>query len=62
MKIPAKFNKMTPSEQETWLVNKSLKLQKEMDAIRKLLAAIRGGKRVELAVDERPDEIALKVS
>lgn len=60
MKIPAKFNKMTPQQQETYLVNKLMELNKDVDTIRRLLASIRGGKKLQIIIDERPDEIALK--
>lgn len=60
MKIPKSFAKMTPSQQETWLVNKLLQIEKDMDAIRRLLATIRGGGRIHVEVDDRPDLIALK--
>ena len=60
MKLPKNFSKMTPSQQETWLVNKLLQIQKEEDAIRRILATIRGGGRIHVEVDDRPDLIALK--
>lgn len=60
MKIPKTFNKMTPLQQETWLVNKLSQMHREIDAIRRLLATIRGGGTIKVEVDDRPDLIALK--
>lgn len=60
MKLPKNFSKMTLSQQETWLVNKLMQIQKEEDAIRRLLATIRGGGSIKVEIDDRPDLIALK--
>jgi len=51
---------MTLLQQETWLVNKLMQIQKEEDAIRRLLATIRGGGCIKVEIDDRPDLIALK--
>lgn len=60
MKIPKTFDKMNLEQQETWLVNKLMKLQLDVEALRRLLARVRGGSKVDIHLDDRPDEIALK--
>lgn len=62
MKLPKKFNKMTKDEQETILVQKLLQLIGQEDKIRRMLAQIRGGHKLELVLDERPDELTMKES
>ncbi len=61
MKIPKTFDKMNLDQQEAWLVNKLMKLQLDVEALRRLLAKVRGGNKIDLHLDDRPDEIALKV-
>lgn len=60
MKLPKKFNKMTKDEQETYLVERLLILIGEEDRIRKMLAQVRGGQKLEVVLDERPDELGMK--
>jgi hypothetical protein len=61
LKITKSFNKMSLSEQETYLVNKIYELHSLEDAYRKMLGKIRGGnKQVLPEEDDRPDLIDLK--
>lgn len=60
MKPPKNFNKMSRDEQENWLVDKLAKIESEMNELRRMLAKIRGGARLQVETDERPDEILLK--
>jgi hypothetical protein len=60
MKIPKTFNKMSASDQESWLVKKLMELQAEESKLRRLLATVRGGSKIQIKLDERPDEINLK--
>ena len=60
MKIPKTFDKMNLDQQEAWLVNKLMKMQLDMEALRRLLAKVRGGNKIDIQMDDRPDEIALK--
>jgi len=61
LKIVKAFNKMTLSEQETYIIGKIYELHALEDAYRKMLGKIRGGSRQILPEqDERPDLIDLK--
>ena len=60
MKIPKTFDKMNLDQQEAWLVNKLMKMQLGVEALRRLLAKVRGGNKINIQMDDRPDEIALK--
>lgn len=60
MKIPKTFDKMNLDQQEAWLVNKLMKMQLDVEALRRLLAKVRGGSKIDIQMDDRPDEIALK--
>jgi hypothetical protein len=60
MKIPKTFDKMNLDQQEAWLVNKLMKMQLDVEALRRLLAKVRGGNKIDIQMDDRPDEIALK--
>jgi hypothetical protein len=61
LKISKSFNKMSLSEQESYLVNKIYELHALEDAYRKMLGKIRGGQKQTLAEeDDRPDLIDLK--
>lgn len=60
MKLPKKFNQMSVKDQEKYLVQRLQANEVEGDAIRRLLAQVRGGKKVELVTEERPDESVLK--
>lgn len=62
MKIPKKFNRMSRDEQESWLVQRLLQVLKEEDGLRRMLAAVRGGERLEIHLEERPDELIMKDS
>lgn len=60
MKLPAKFNKMSLTEQENWLVKKLTELYNEEAEIKKLLGKVRGGQKINIVIDERPDLLDLK--
>ena len=60
MKMPKGFNKWSLSEQESWLVKKYQDIMTEVDSLRKMLAKIRGGQRIQVKEVERPDEAILK--
>jgi hypothetical protein len=61
LKISKSFNKMSLSEQESYLVSKIHELHAAEDIYRRMLGKIRGGQRQSLPDDEdRPDLIELK--
>lgn len=60
MRMPKNWNKMTAAQQEILLVSKYQELVSEVDEIRKLLAIVRGGQRVNIPEIDRPDEAILK--
>ena len=60
MKMPKGFNKMTISEQESWLVNEFQKVCSLQSEISRMLAKIRGGTKMVVKEIERPDELLLK--
>jgi len=60
MKLPKNWNKMKLSEQEIYLVKKLSELYEVETYIRKTLASIRGGQRIHITDDIRPDEDILK--
>ena len=60
MKLPKNWNKMKLSEQEIYLVKKLSELYDVETFIRKTLASIRGGQRIHISEDIRPDEDILK--
>jgi chaperonin cofactor prefoldin len=62
MRLPKKLNKMNLEEQEQWLQNELFKLNDQSEVIRKQLAKVRGGLRVEVSTEERPDLEILKAS
>jgi hypothetical protein len=62
MRLPKKLNKMNLDEQEQWLQNELFKLNDKSEIIRKQLAKVRGGLRVEVSMEERPDLEILKAS
>ena len=62
MRLPKKLNKMNLEEQEQWLQNELFKLNDRSEVIRKQLAKVRGGLRVEVSMEERPDLEILKAS
>jgi len=60
MTIPKRFNKMSKDEQEKWLVLKLIEVHEQESNLRRMLATVRGGRKVELIMEERPDEIGMK--
>jgi hypothetical protein len=60
MKMPKNWNKLSLSEQESWLVKKYQEMLTEVDSVTKMLAKIRGGQRIQVKEIERPDEAILK--
>jgi hypothetical protein len=60
MKMPKGFNKMPAMDQESWLVQKLQDLYSVESQLKKLLAAVRGGQRVNIPEIDRPDEAILK--
>ena len=60
MKMPKNWNKLTLSEQETWLVKKYQEMMVEVDEITRMMAKIRGGQRIQVKEVDRPDEALLK--
>jgi hypothetical protein len=61
IKLPKSFNKMSLSEQESFLVKKFQESVMITDNISKLLAKVRGGQKVNLQLEpDRPDEMLLK--
>lgn len=53
---------MNRDEQESWLVERLLQVIAEEDGLRRMLAAVRGGQRLEITLEERPDELIMKDS
>jgi hypothetical protein len=60
MKMPKNWNRLSLSEQESWLVKKYQDIMTEVDSLTKMLAKIRGGQRIQVKEVERPDEAILK--
>jgi len=60
IKLPKAFNKMTLSEQESYLVKKLLEYYKMEEDVKRMLSKIRGGNKVIIKEVERPDEAVLK--
>ena len=60
MKFPKRLNKMTLDEQESWLVNELYKVDDQRQVIVKQLAKVRGGMKIEVSTEERPDLVILK--
>jgi hypothetical protein len=60
MKMPKNWNKLSLSEQESWLVKKYQEMLSEVDSVTRMLAKIRGGQRIQVKEIERPDEAILK--
>ena len=58
--MPKNWNKLSLSEQESWLVKKYQEMLNEVDAVTRMLAKIRGGQRIQVKEIERPDEAILK--
>ena len=51
---------MNREEQEKWLVLKLIEVHEQESNLRRMLATVRGGRKVELIMEERPDEIGMK--
>lgn len=51
---------MSVEDQEKWLVKQLMLVHSQEEKLRKMLAQVRGGQRIELRMDVRPDEIVLK--
>ena len=60
MKMPKGFNKMTATDQESWLAKKLQELYEVEKELRRLLGTVRGGQRVSVPEIDRPDEAILK--
>jgi len=60
MRMPKNWNKLSLSEQESWLVKKYQEMLTEVDSVTRMLAKIRGGQRIKVTEIERPDEAILK--
>jgi hypothetical protein len=60
IKLPKAFNKMTLSEQESYLVKKLLEFYKMEEDVKRMLSKIRGGNKIIIKEVERPDEAVLK--
>lgn len=60
MRLPAKFNKMSLIEQENWLVKKLNELYNEEIEVKKMLGKVRGGQKINIVIDERPDLLEMK--
>jgi hypothetical protein len=60
MRMPKNWNKLSLSEQESWLVKKYQEMLTEVDAVTRMLAKIRGGQTIKVTEIERPDEAILK--
>lgn len=51
---------MSKEEQESWLVERLMEMQKVERKLRRMLATVRGGQKIQVKLDERPDEMVLK--
>lgn len=60
MKMPKNWNKLSLSDQETWLVSKLQEQYAIENEITRMLAKIRGGNRIQIKEIDRPDEARLK--
>jgi hypothetical protein len=61
MRMPKNWNRLSLSEQESWLVKKYQEMLTEVDSVTKMLAKIRGGQIIKIADEiSRPDEAILK--
>ena len=60
MKYPKNWNKMSLIEQENWLVKKLTELYNEEMEVKKMLGKVRGGQRINIVIDERPDLLEMK--
>jgi hypothetical protein len=55
MRYPKGFNKWSLDKQEDWLRAYRDEVLAELTRVERQLAAVRGGKKVEIRVDDRPD-------
>jgi hypothetical protein len=60
MRYPKNWNKMSLIEQENWLVKKLTELYNEEIEIKKMLGKVRGGQKINIVIDERPDLLEMK--
>jgi len=60
MKYPKNWNKMSIIEQENWLVKKLTELYNQEAEIKMMLGKVRGGQRINIVIDERPDLLEMK--
>jgi hypothetical protein len=60
MKMPKNWNKLSISEQESWLVARLQEYYDIENQISKMLAKLRGGQRIQVKEIDRPDEAMLK--
>jgi chorismate-pyruvate lyase len=61
MRYPKNWNKLTLSEQETWLIKKYQEVVLEEQSVKRMLAQVRGKVRVQIVEEDyRPDIEALK--
>lgn len=61
MRMPKNWNKLTLSEQETWLIKKYQEVVLEEQSVKRMLAQVRGKVRVQIVEEDyRPDIEALK--
>ena len=51
---------MSLIEQENWLVKKLTELYNQEVAIKKMLGKVRGGQKINIVIDERPDLLEMK--
>lgn len=58
--MPKGFNKWSATEQESWLVKRIEECHSAEQEIRRMLASIRGGQRLQVSEIDRPDELLLK--
>jgi hypothetical protein len=60
MKYPKNWNKMSLIEQENWLVKKLIDLCNQETEVKKMLGKVRGGQKINIVIDERPDLLEMK--
>lgn len=56
MRLSKKITGMSLRDQEKYLVEKLQKLDNDSEQVRKLLGKVRGGQKVDIITEERPDE------
>ena len=60
MKYPKNWNKMSIIEQENWLVKKLAELYNQENEIKMMLGKVRGGQKINIVIDERPDLLEMR--